>query len=307
MSRKEGTSPSSPSSSLSLPTANTARQHLDSKKKSSTKQVHPGYSMFDWNKVCNSGNDMSGTKGQLLQVSHEELARHCTEGDLWTAVRGVVYNVTLFTKFHPGGKGQLMRGAGLDCTELFDKIHVWVNSEAILEKCMVGYLVGSKPPKKSSSLNVSVSKPPFPGESSSTSSLGTDVLSLQVPGPGGFIDISNAGESNTDSNMEEGSRLSGEDSDDVDMAMAGISLSVPSLSNSVQSTANDISIPVPVSSAEIAVSPPIISIPVPPLEDNSVPISISKLQEESKSLATPTGAYITNHPLISKTAYETSV
>ena len=45
--------------------------------------------MFDWNKVCYSGKDMSGTKGQLLQVSHEELARHCTEGDLWTAVRGI--------------------------------------------------------------------------------------------------------------------------------------------------------------------------------------------------------------------------
>ena len=78
-------------------------------------------------------------------------------------IAGVVYNITLFAKYHPGGKPQLMRGAGNDCTELFDKVrraqslwgqhsflsgvqvHVWVNSEAILEKCVVGYLVGAKP------------------------------------------------------------------------------------------------------------------------------------------------------------------
>jgi cytochrome-b5 reductase len=44
--------------------------------------------MFDWNKLCNSGVDLSGTGGQLLRVTPEELAMHCTEGDLWTAVRG---------------------------------------------------------------------------------------------------------------------------------------------------------------------------------------------------------------------------
>lgn len=44
--------------------------------------------MFEWNKICSSGVDMAGTKGQLLKVTPEELARHCTDGDLWTAVRG---------------------------------------------------------------------------------------------------------------------------------------------------------------------------------------------------------------------------
>jgi cytochrome b involved in lipid metabolism len=34
---------------------------------------------------------------------------------------GKVYNVTRFLKYHPGRKAQLMRGAGVDCTELFDK------------------------------------------------------------------------------------------------------------------------------------------------------------------------------------------
>ena len=43
------------------------------------------------------------------------IAMHCV-------LVGVVYNVTLFAKYHPGGKAQLMRGAGQDCTELFDKV-----------------------------------------------------------------------------------------------------------------------------------------------------------------------------------------
>ena len=44
--------------------------------------------MFDWHKVCNSGQDMTGTGGKLLKVTQEELARHCKDDDVWTAVRG---------------------------------------------------------------------------------------------------------------------------------------------------------------------------------------------------------------------------
>lgn len=52
-----------------------------------------------------------------------------------------MYNVTHYLKFHPGGAGQLMRGAGKDATELFLSIHPWVNVDVLLEKCLVGYLV----------------------------------------------------------------------------------------------------------------------------------------------------------------------
>ena len=51
---------------------------------------HPGYSLFEWNKLCESGDDLSGTGGQLLHVTTEDLAKHNTEEDCWTAIRGTV-------------------------------------------------------------------------------------------------------------------------------------------------------------------------------------------------------------------------
>ena len=134
------------------------------------RQVHPGYSMFDWTKICNSGRDLTGTNGKLLRVTPEELARHCTGDDLWTSVRGkytlepcihtlwgpprpvffcclvgVIYNCTLFAKYHPGGKPQLMRGAGKDCTELFDKVSYltcYISSSHDASLCSLRFMCG---------------------------------------------------------------------------------------------------------------------------------------------------------------------
>ena len=59
------------------------------------------------------------------------------ESDVWMAVRGKVYNVSPYMKYHPGGVDQLMRGAGMDATKLFEKYHRWVNIDFMLEKCLV--------------------------------------------------------------------------------------------------------------------------------------------------------------------------
>ncbi|CAN7976905.1 unnamed protein product, partial [Ixodes persulcatus] len=50
-------------------------------------------------------------------------------------------------EFHPGGEEELMRGVGKDATDLFIQVHKWVNFESMLEKCLVGRLVG--PPANS--------------------------------------------------------------------------------------------------------------------------------------------------------------
>ena len=49
-----------------------------------------------------------------------------------------VYNLTPYMQFHPGGI-KILRGTfGKDCTALFDKYHKWVNSDFLLQNCLIG-------------------------------------------------------------------------------------------------------------------------------------------------------------------------
>lgn len=66
--------------------------------------------------------------------------------DAWTSYQGKVYNITPFAPFHPGGKGELLRGAGKDSEKLFAEIHPWVNWDGMLAECMVGILVAEHIP-----------------------------------------------------------------------------------------------------------------------------------------------------------------
>ena len=62
------------------------------------------------------------------------------------ALRGKVFNVTPYMNFHPGGVDELLRAAGGDGTKLFDDVHPWVNIEAFLSSCLVGFLVPDSHP-----------------------------------------------------------------------------------------------------------------------------------------------------------------
>ncbi|XP_051162316.1 cytochrome b5 reductase 4 isoform X2 [Leptopilina boulardi] len=100
----------------------------------------PGYSLMDWIKLGATGIDLTGVDGIPRDVTMAELAKHNKENDAWIAIRGIVFNVTHYMKFHPGGIEELMKGVGKDATKIFENIHAYVNYQSILQKCIVGRL-----------------------------------------------------------------------------------------------------------------------------------------------------------------------
>ncbi|XP_008667419.1 cytochrome b5 domain-containing protein RLF isoform X1 [Zea mays] len=101
-----------------------------------------GYSQMDWLKLTQTHPDLAGLKGQSNRrlISLEEVKQHKAGDCIWTVLKGRVYNIAPYMKFHPGGVDMLMKAAGKDCTALFNKYHAWVNAEFLLEKCLVGFL-----------------------------------------------------------------------------------------------------------------------------------------------------------------------
>ncbi|KAJ9158816.1 hypothetical protein P3X46_024362 [Hevea brasiliensis] len=99
-----------------------------------------GYSQMDWLKLTQTHPDLAGLKGQSNKrlISMNEVKQHQNEGSMWTVLKGRVYNLSPYMKFHPGGVDMLMKAVGKDCTSLFNKYHAWVNAEFLLEKCLVG-------------------------------------------------------------------------------------------------------------------------------------------------------------------------
>ena len=77
------------------------------------------------------------TKG-TLKLTVEEVAKHNSESDCWIIVDGVVYDVTKFTKSHPGGKGVLLALAGRDVTTEFYDFHAKDVMEKYGPKLRVG-------------------------------------------------------------------------------------------------------------------------------------------------------------------------
>ncbi|XP_007249641.2 cytochrome b5 reductase 4 isoform X1 [Astyanax mexicanus] len=132
--------------------------------------LKPGHSLMDWIRLTKSGRDLTGLKGRLIDVTEEELKKHNTRNDCWTCIRGMVYNVSAYMDFHPGGEEELMRAAGIDGTDLFDQVHRWVNYESMLKECLVGRMVvkastvlkgtGQQTKKESSRVNGLALPPP---------------------------------------------------------------------------------------------------------------------------------------------------
>ncbi|KAF9979312.1 hypothetical protein BGZ73_000006 [Actinomortierella ambigua] len=101
----------------------------------------PGHSPLDWARLTTSGKDLRGGVTSLGRYTLSDLKQHRTREDAWTALNGVVYNITPYLPFHPGGEKEIMRCAGRDGTKLFNLTHKWVNYEYMLRECQIGFLV----------------------------------------------------------------------------------------------------------------------------------------------------------------------
>ncbi|XP_056016450.1 cytochrome b5 reductase 4-like isoform X3 [Ostrea edulis] len=135
----------------SFPALNSQQRLSDTKTRNKV-ALKQGRSLMDWIRLGRSGEDLTGVGGKMLEVDAEELAKHNHRNDAWIALRGKVYNITPYMEYHPGGEEELMRGAGIDGTQLFDEVHKWVNYESMLEKCFVGKLKSTPPAHRRESL-----------------------------------------------------------------------------------------------------------------------------------------------------------
>jgi cytochrome b involved in lipid metabolism len=75
-----------------------------------------GFSNYEW-------LQKSFPQRTPVRVTALELARHNSDGDVWMAIQGKVYDISEYISYHPGGKYQILRGKGIDATELFFKVH----------------------------------------------------------------------------------------------------------------------------------------------------------------------------------------
>ncbi|KAJ5492627.1 hypothetical protein N7539_001373 [Penicillium diatomitis] len=111
------------------------------KKQASRKVIlQPGYSPLDW--AARTSNPNNGLRGNGRKGR-----------DAWTSYQGKVYNISPYAPYHPGGKGELLRGAGKDSAQLFAEIHPWVNWDGILGECLVGILVSEHDPQVENGLD----------------------------------------------------------------------------------------------------------------------------------------------------------
>eukprot|EP01065_Artemidia_motanka_P035560 TRINITY_DN43470_c0_g1_i1.p1 TRINITY_DN43470_c0_g1~~TRINITY_DN43470_c0_g1_i1.p1 ORF type:complete len:615 (+),score=121.78 TRINITY_DN43470_c0_g1_i1:83-1846(+) len=97
----------------------------------------PGHSLRDWTMTLFQRGRQSVTQ---RPVTKEEVMRHDSLDDMWMVLKGNVYDVTEFAKYHPGGREILMQTAGRDATVMYNKYHPWFNFDALLSAHCIGPL-----------------------------------------------------------------------------------------------------------------------------------------------------------------------
>ncbi|MBA0772472.1 hypothetical protein Gotri_007836 [Gossypium trilobum] len=71
-------------------------------------------------------------------ITIQQLEQHNKPGDLWVSINGKVYNVSDWSKYHPGGETPLLNLAGKDVTDAFTAYHP-ATAWQYLNKFFTGY------------------------------------------------------------------------------------------------------------------------------------------------------------------------
>ncbi|KAF6738876.1 Fatty acid desaturase 2 [Oryzias melastigma] len=76
----------------------------------------------------------------------EEVHKHCSRKDQWLVINRKVYNITQWTKRHPGGSSVISLYAGEDATEAFTAFHPDLNFvQKFLKPLLIGELAAAEP------------------------------------------------------------------------------------------------------------------------------------------------------------------
>jgi cytochrome b5 len=82
---------------------------------------------------------------EAKKITQDELSSHINDNDLWMAIHGKVYDVSLFKK-HPGGFEILKEHGGKDASKPFDDIGHSEKALKDLEDFYIGeYMPNDKP------------------------------------------------------------------------------------------------------------------------------------------------------------------
>ncbi|MQL93887.1 hypothetical protein Taro_026535, partial [Colocasia esculenta] len=95
-----------PAGVMRVPTSELNELNLSERKPIVRSKVpfEKGYSQMDWLKLTRTHPDLAGLKGlsNRRRITMEEVRQHKTEGSIWTVLKGHVYNISPYMKFHPG-------------------------------------------------------------------------------------------------------------------------------------------------------------------------------------------------------------
>lgn len=80
--------------------------------------------------------------------SWEEVAQHGSTDDAWIVIKGRIYDVTKFSRIHPGGD-IILTAAGQDATDVFAAFHANTSSWRYLPTLCIGVVKGPRKTKKS--------------------------------------------------------------------------------------------------------------------------------------------------------------